>query len=66
MINPLYTETPKRILLHTVKTQMKCDISLGSALFVQTKMHFFKEKFNPTPKIWTMDYPIVTASNRKE
>ena len=38
--NPCVHETPKQVLLQTVKTQLKCSISSGPTLFVKVKKTF--------------------------
>ena len=63
-------ETPKRVLLQTVKTRWnaaKCGISSGTALFAKKKL-FFREiktilygKHNLDPYIYTMDHPDLTV-----
>ena len=52
---PCVSETPKQVLLQTVKTQMKCSIISGSSLLVKVKKIFrqkntiCRENYNLTP-----------------
>ena len=64
-------ETPKGILSQTVKTQMKCCISSGSALFVKVKKIFRQkntiilENYYPdTPKY--VQWTISSLNQKKE
>ena len=57
------TSGPERILWQTVKTQMKCCISSGLALFAKTKSIFrerniiFLKIITCYPSVETMDHP---------
>ena len=68
-------EFPKRVLLQTVKTQMKCSITLHFirvyTVFkgekdLQTKEYNFFLFITCYPQICTMDYPKFITSNQKE
>ena len=60
------------VIWQTVKTEMKCHISLGSALFAEAnsifrerERHFLgKHNLGPVPSIYAMDNPKLIAINQ--